>query len=653
MLFTLAGCKKEKSAALSASEDKIEIMAGAPNALGGSAAYCIEDEENVLAYDSILNQTILGSKLIGLPYSVAVMQQAAQQILGSSAGVGVNGWYMRFKPTDADQLAALEDNDIDLFDYPLDYEVTQEGDYYDDGVTPAETIPWLYAVVPVNFITPAGITNELLQQIHVPADYRVEKRAFENTGNYVDDAGCFSTNTVNPCPDPCYAQCPDYDPGNCPGGGGGGGTTLNPRVPNGRITVTDDILNSNVPVRKARVVAKRFLKIERTFTNDLGQYQFTKSFRNKVKLNVKFKNNDAIIKGLKGIRFYQMLFPIKKNIGTYRGNLNNIIHNIEVNSTVRSRGAKLWAAATSLNSVQEYMGFATALSTGLPPQKMRIVIMPGESVTGATPMYAKRFVPELGPNFVKHVILGVRYPAAEIVNGIINYFKSRVDMFCGYNNNGVTRNSAQLCEEFYHELTHAAHYNKVGNAWYSEFAIAEFGEIFLNFLTPGEKPYGDGTGGRAGYVGLGESWAYHMGHVMTDIKYGGINMFVFEQGFAYQNNNIHNIVNNTIVFPAVASTGLNAHLNLLEDFSPLRTNDPFAWIPQGLFYDLVDNRNDELQNPQRIPLNDGVSSYTIQELFNAIDDDITTIPAYRIRLLQENSNRDAAGVTTIFNFYNF
>lgn len=61
---------------------------------------------------------------------------------------------MRFKPTSFDQLAKLEDQDIDLFDYPLDYEVVQEGDYYDDGVTGAESIPWLYAVVPVNFVTP-------------------------------------------------------------------------------------------------------------------------------------------------------------------------------------------------------------------------------------------------------------------------------------------------------------------------------------------------------------------------------------------------------------------------------------------------------------------------------------------------------------------
>ena len=105
------------------------------------------------------------------------------------------------------------------------------------------------------------------------------------------------------------------------------------------------------------------------------------------------------------------------------------------------------------------------------------------------------------------------------------------------------------------------------------------------------------------------------------------------------------------LLPAII--GLSSNLNLLEDFSPLRTNDPFAWIPQGLYYDLVDDRNDFNGVPQRVSLVDNVSSYNIQELFNALDDDITNVPAYRVRLLQENSNRDAAGVTTIFSFYNY
>ncbi len=122
-------------------------------------------------------------------------------------------------------------------------------------------------------------------------------------------------------------------------------------------------------------------------------------------------------------------------------------------------------------------------------------------------------------------------------------------------------------------------------------------------------------------------------------KYGAISPQFIEQGNAYN-------------FDAPV-LNLSSNLNLLEDFSPNRTNDPFRWIPQGLFYDLFDDRNDRNAIPRRIDLDDNVNSYTNQHLFEAIDGDITNIPAYRIRLLQENANRDAAGVITIFSFYNY
>lgn len=140
-----------------------------------------------------------------------------------------------------------------------------------------------------------------------------------------------------------------------------------------------------------------------------------------------------------------------------------------------------------------------------------------------------------------------------------------------------------------------------------------------------------------------------MGHFLADRKYGGRNIVTIEQQFRYLNNQIQDIFGNP-----VAATTLNAHLNLLEDFSPRRTvEDPFFWIPQGLFYDLIDNRNDRDALPRRVDLNDAVFSYTNQQFFNALDADINNLPAYRVRLLSENANRDAAGVTTIFQFYGY
>lgn len=134
--------------------------------------------------------------------------------------------------------------------------------------------------------------------------------------------------------------------------------------------------------------------------------------------------------------------------------------------------------------------------------------------------------------------------------------------------------------------------------------------------------------------------AYYFGHIITDEKYVNISPQFNEQGIGYTNG-----------FPV---GGLNSNLNLLEDFSPNRPNDPFNWIPQGLYYDLVDDRNDNTAaSPPRVLINDNVVGYTNQQLFEAIDSDITNIPAYRQRLLNENNNNQAANVTALFGFYNY
>lgn len=287
ILLIANACKKEikqQSDNFSAQKE-IALQSGLAAVPTASSPYCREDAEDGLAYDSILKPTVLGARLIGLPYSVATMQQASRNLTGGSAGIAENKWYVRFKPANPDQLAVLEDLDIDLFDYPLDYELVQEGDYYDDGVTPAEQIPYLYAVVDANFTPPSGITYELLQRMHVPNDYRLENEAFRITGNRVDTAGC-NTGTFSALTEDCdcslrssalECECREacgYNP--CV-------TPLPPvpivRVPVAHITVTDDITNTQVPIRNARMIARRFLKVERIFTDNSGNCRFTKSFR--------------------------------------------------------------------------------------------------------------------------------------------------------------------------------------------------------------------------------------------------------------------------------------------------------------------------------------------------------------------------------------
>ncbi|RZM23851.1 MAG: hypothetical protein EOO88_24825 [Pedobacter sp.] len=649
MVICCLACKKEiKHLKVENIVDEGLALSPTSAAVASSLPYCWEDSEDGLAYDSVLKPTILGAKLIGEPYSVAKMQQASLNLTGSSTGITENKWYVRFKPT-IDQIAILEDLDIDLFDYPLDYELSQDGDYYNDGVTPPENIPWLYAVVDKNFVPPTGVTYELLKRLHVPSDYRLENEAFRITGNSVDTAACGGSLSLGDASTMGGPPCDcDSGPVGCPClqscGFGMCSTPLPPvpvvRIPVAHITVTDTRRNLQVPIRNARMVARRFLKIERVFTDNNGNCQFTKSFRNKFTLLIKFKNNNAIIKGLRGIRLWQMLNPVKINLGRFRGNVNNVFVNINPNTNADSRGARHWAAATTHNAIQEYINDRAPIEVvGVPPNKLRVLLVKNNDA-GSAPMFSKRFISTLPDYYIRHFMLSASgLYLLTYINSLATVLASRVDLTIGYNEgNDVTSLSDQLTEVCYHELTHAAHYNKIGNNAYGNLVQAELNELLNNFSTD-FSPYGDGNTSNSPIIALGESWAYHMGHFLTNRKYGFSGGAFREQQINYFDN-----------FPVA---GINSNLNLLEDFNPARIDDPFFWIPQGLYYDLFDNRNDNATLPPRVLLPDVVSSYTNQQFFNALDADISTLPAFRNRLLSENANRDAPGVTSIFNFYGY
>jgi hypothetical protein len=191
-------------------------------------------------------------------------------------------------------------------------------------------------------------------------------------------------------------------------------------------------------------------------------------------------------------------------------------------------------------------------------------------------------------------------------------------------------------ELFYHELTHAAHYQALGNNWYTTFVNAELFEIVSNLFS-GYKPYGDGSNSQSAIIALGEGWAYHIGHYFTDKRYTNSSSDWADQGIGYKNNDP--------IF------GLSSHLNLLENFSPYRTGDPFYWIPTGLFYDMIDARNDNLFNTQAV--SDQVSGYTNQQFFNAFNSSITTLGSYSSNLLQQNGNNQSTQITSLFSQYGY
>lgn len=333
-----------------------------------------------------------------------------------------------------------------------------------------------------------------------------------------------------------------------------------------------------------------------------------------------------------------MLSPVKIHLGKFKGPLNNNWHIIGYDANALSAGARHWAALSAHNSVPEYYDYAAQLGIGTPPGGIKILLTNWrlQGPRGATPMYAKRYIQELPETFITFNLISVFPGGGPAISQWVFVLKGQIDVTLGYNSynrfgRDVTATSDEIGEVAFHELTHAAHYNKVGQVWYKEFVDAEINQTAFS----SNPPYGLGnTGTKSEIIALGESWAYHMGHFLSDRKYALNSSDAFAQRNRYQNN--------------LPLSGFSSHINLLEDFDPInRTADPDRWIPIGLYYDLFDNRN------ENNPIVDGVTGYTNQQFFNSLDSDVKSLPQYRVRLLQENANNQSVQVTNLFSQYGY
>lgn len=355
--------------------------------------------------DSTEVPTLLGRQLTN-PYLIPNMQQAYANLGITNITVNVTNLYVRFKPTDVDQLMYLDsicdEQGIDLFETPVDYEVISEGDYYQDPNIPMEDITWQYAVVPPSFSFPSNIIHETIAQIHIPGDdyTAVETEAerlaalqdgftsYSSSLTLTPSKGGITPNIAADCPtgfhwDAIARDCVKDDPQ----------PTYTPpppapdaAKPAGNIYVYDTQYSANLPVKNARIVARRWFKTERTFTDLNGHFQLTKRFKHKVRILVKFKNTNVTVRGLRGIRLWQMLFPIKKSLGVFSGDKSSIVYNFNLYSDLRSKGNRYWAGPATINADYEYRQYAIQEGVTLPPTHLKILIHPGGDGGAFTPM---------------------------------------------------------------------------------------------------------------------------------------------------------------------------------------------------------------------------------------------------------------------------
>ncbi|MGB3618232.1 MAG: hypothetical protein WBA12_08935, partial [Catalinimonas sp.] len=419
-----------------------------------------------------------------------------------------------------------------------------------------------------------------------------------------------------------------------------------------RLLVNDTQLGDE-GLRNARVVARRWFKIQRVWTDDQGFYRITKRFRNKVKLHVKFKNQFATIRALRGTRLWQTLFAVRDRLGTFQGNeLNTAATNFTYrrdNSAVNTPNNRIWVAATTHNSVQNYRTLATAQGVGQPPMGMKVLLTTWAAGGGAAPMYHQRLASRIPPPYASWFIASPPSALASRIQSLITLLSGQVDIVYNYNNAMGWGNfvSDRMYRTLFEELGHAAHYAKVGDFTYGQFVTAVEAEIARHTVSdPQFSPYGTGNTSNSPIIAVSEAWGGHIGLFFSDLRYG---LNVGCRGGQ------PNPADPRFALPICPFGGQGTYARVLEEWSPANGADRFNWIPIGLMFDLIDDNTPPAPGePTGITqVVDGVVGYTNQQLFNALDADVQSVPAFEARLLQENGNNQQAQVNQLFDDYGY
>jgi len=351
----------------------------------------------------------LGKKLEN-PFTVENIRKAYSNLVkqGSmKAGLEITAThqYVRLLPSDMEAFDMLELDTLNvMFDYPLDYEVIEGGTYYyDPDLDPSENpVTWQYMVIPIDKPLPTTVKTEKLADLVLDISAleksptraaemwdRIESEALRITGNLSKEEN----------------------------------TTKSRWRPAGRITVWDDIQNSQIPLQGAKVIARWWFFWEKGFTDANGYYSVSGTFKGDRAVNYSIiweRDNWDIREEEWGQAYYNG----PKKTGDW---------NLDINSGKSLRYATIHRAALIY-----YYGNSVGIQT--PPQDA---------------WYKRRLK------------IGYYHRSAnENINGDANpywpqwYTWPDIRIF-GENSNGW-RNTRDIFATSIHELAHASHWDLVG-----------------------------------------------------------------------------------------------------------------------------------------------------------------------------------------------
>jgi hypothetical protein len=177
--------------------------------------------------------------------------------------------------------------------------------------------------------------------------------------------------------------------------------------------------------------------------------------------------------------------------------------------------------------------------------------------------------------------------------------------------------NSRLSQFAFHELSHASHYNRVGNLWWTAFIGRTLG------ATPiAGNPYGNASN----YIDVGESWAEFLGTNFAMRRY-------------IPENCIKDATNS---IGTITSGNYYRMDNLIENEFWYFGG---RWMPYGCYHDLIDAAN-------TAETWDAIQGVSIQQMYNSHNSKIISMCNYRENFAFENPTLNQVNVDRVFNQHN-
>lgn len=437
-------------------------------------------------------KTELGKQLNN-PYALENMQAV------SKGPLEANFLYVRFLPEDDMDIFLLQQKDLHLYEYPLDYELNVIGRSYHDPSVPEDKPTWQYAIVPADFDFP-DVTYEKLEECYIPENNRaLEEAAFLHAGYELPES----------------VKSGDDD---------------------ARLSITLSIKSdfSGSPaegegVKGVKVYWRSFVKEISGYTDEYGKCSISNDFISYPELSVTFDNiND---------------FSIWENIHCINAvSMNLGFQKAADKSLTLSYGDDCWSLGIINNSAYDYYASCREDSVQLPPSDLKI--------------WAWTFVGSSSASMIRRVNGYEGGKITSLAKALIDTLSQKAgkdleqvlpDLTVGTaycNRQGYDGSRYRIMyKATWHELTHASHYSQAGDDVWAKYIdyIVKYGAYGTGVVRSEEDREG------MNICDLGESWAYSNERYLQILKFNQNRDTLGDEWFAAHYISIFNILNQGVL----------------------------------------------------------------------------------------------------------